>query len=54
VQEAAIQSEADAPLAAAQASAASQPVGRMVPKASQSTASAIPVWNAQAEQSIEV
>jgi lipopolysaccharide/colanic/teichoic acid biosynthesis glycosyltransferase len=49
-----IQSEADAPLVAAQASAATQPVDWMAPKASQSAASAIPAWNAQAEQSIEV
>jgi XrtJ-associated TM-motif-TM protein len=55
VQGAGIQSEADAPLAAAQASAAAtQPVGWMNPMASQSTASAIPVWKPQAEQSLEV
>lgn len=54
VQGAGIQSKADAPLAAAQASAATPSVGWMVPKASQSAASAIPVWKAQVEQSLEV
>ena len=54
VHRAGIQSEADSLLAAAPASAATQPVGRMVPNASQSTASAMPVWKSQAEQSLEV
>jgi len=54
VQGAGIQSEADAPLAAAQASAAAQSAGRLVPNVSQSTDPAISVWNTQAEQSLEV
>jgi XrtJ-associated TM-motif-TM protein len=54
VQGAGNQWEADAALAAAQASAATQPLGWMAPTASPSAASAIPVWEAQAEHSLEV
>lgn len=55
VQGVGVQSEAlDVPLAAVQASAAGQSVSWMVPKPSQSTASAIPMWPTQADQSQEV